>query len=100
MYAGGFRTTAAKKDVAIIRLTEDGYIEAILVTSGAHDQASVMMALRATLLQADDLIFVPESDRSQFVRGISDFVNTPLRGVNSILNTVRDYEIIKDLTSD
>lgn len=99
-HAGGLAPSAARRDIAIIRLTEDGYLRANLITAGVRDQSGAMLALRGTLLQADDLVFVPESKRSQFGRAIDDFLNRPLTGLNSVLRTWVNFELANELRED
>lgn len=92
--AGGFTRAAATHDVAIIRLGEDGYLRAIVVTTDDKGQPGPYMALRATLLEADDVVFVPESGRSQISRFLDDFVNRPLLGVAAATGVYANIKFI------
>jgi len=93
--AGGFRRTAANRDVAIIRLSEDGYLQAIRVVANVGGQPGPYMALQTALLQPDDIVFVPESGRSQFGRVVDDFLNRPVQGVNALLGTYLNFKLIQ-----
>ncbi len=95
--AGGLRRTAATGDIAIIRLGADGYLRAMPIETKVKGQPSVYMAMSTTLLQADDVIFVPESGRGQIARMLEDYVNRPLLGVNSILGLYVNYRLIRTL---
>ena len=74
--AGGFRRSAAAGDVAIIRLTPEGRLQAIRIPPQVRGQPASYMALRLARLQADDLVFVPENGRSQFARFVDDIINS------------------------
>jgi len=92
--AGGFKRTASERDVAIIRLADDGHVEAIALTMPSNGQPGPYMALRGLLLQADDIVFVPESGRSQMSRFLDDFINRPLQGVNSLVQTYVNFRLV------
>jgi protein involved in polysaccharide export with SLBB domain len=95
--AGGFRRTAAQRAVVILRLSEDGYLRALVVPAAIDGQPGPYMALRTAVLQADDVVFVPESGRSQVTRIIDDFINRPLAGVNSLFFTYVNFKLIQEL---
>jgi polysaccharide biosynthesis/export protein len=95
--SGGVQTSAGKGHVAIVRLDDEGRLVAHLLERPARGQTAFYMALQNTPLQPDDLIVVPESGRSQFVRFVNDFVNTPLSGVNQALAPYFQYKIIKEI---
>lgn len=99
-FAGGLRRSAAERDIAILRLAEDGHLQAILVTPPGSGQVAPYMELRRTLLQADDVIFVPESTRSQVARGLDDFINRPLQGLNSLVGTYVNFRLVEEITGD
>ncbi len=94
---GGFKRSAAERDVAIIRLVDDGRVEAIAVSAAAGGQPAPYMALRTIPLQPDDIIFVPENGRSQMARFLDDFINRPLQGVNSLVSTYVDFRLVSVL---
>ena len=96
-HAGGFRRSAANGETTIIRLNEEGYLQAIRIRGEGSGQASSFIALRKTLLQADDIIFVPESYRSQVARALDDFLNRPLAGVSAILSTYANFRVVEEL---
>jgi polysaccharide biosynthesis/export protein len=96
--ASGLRRSAAARDVAIIRLTEDGYLRAIRVDTGVGGQPGAYMAMRSAVLQPDDIIFVPESRRSQIGRLLDDYVNRPLQGINGALSVYTNFKLIQFVT--
>jgi len=96
--AGGLRRSGATKEIAIIRLNPEGYVQAIQVPVAVKGQPGPYMALRSTLLQPDDIIFVPETGRSQVSRMLEDFVNRPLVGVTSVLGVYVNFRFIEALT--
>lgn len=96
-FAGGLRRSAAARDIAIIRLTEDGYIQAIPISVEANGQPGPYMALRSALLQADDIVFVPESGRSQLTRFLDDLVIRPVNAINGLLAIYVNFRFIQEL---
>ena len=96
-YAGGFRRTAKVDDTAIIRLGEDGFIRAIPIPNQAGGQPGPVLGLRTTLLQADDIVFVPESGRSQVARFLDDIVNRPLTTVSGIFGLYVNFRLIREI---
>lgn len=94
--AGGFKRTAAARDVTLIRLSDDGYLHAIPVAKPPlHGQPAPYVALRSATLQPDDIVFVPENGRSQIARFLDDFVNRPLAGLNAIAGTYVNFRLIR-----
>jgi polysaccharide biosynthesis/export protein len=94
-FAGGFRRTAKIDDTAIIRLGDDGMIRAIPVTNQAGGQPGPVIGLRTTLLQADDIVFVPESGRSQVARFLDDIVNRPLSSLTGIFGLYVNFRLTR-----
>jgi len=94
-YAGGFKRTAKLDDTAIIRLDEDGLIRAIPVANEAKGQPGPVIGLRSTLLQADDIVFVPESGRSQVARFLDDIVNRPLSSLTGIFGLYVNFRLTR-----
>jgi polysaccharide biosynthesis/export protein len=71
--AGGSLRSSAESFVTIIRLSADGYLEAIPLQSESYfSQPGPFMALAAVPLKSDDIVFVPESGRSQVMRVLQD----------------------------
>lgn len=99
-YAGGFLKSANRDAIAVIRLTEDGKLQAVKVPLTLKGQPAPYMALQTTLLQADDVIFIPERNITQIDRKIDEFVNQPLNGVNSVLAPVANFLLIRELIQD
>jgi polysaccharide export outer membrane protein len=97
-FAGGLRRSAASRDVAIIRLMEDGYLRAIPVDLAIRGQPGPYLALGGAFLQADDIVFVPENGRSQLSRFLDDIVNRPLVGINSVIQLYVNFKFIQELT--
>jgi protein involved in polysaccharide export with SLBB domain len=98
--AGGLKRSAAARSIVIIRLGEDGAIETLPVVTTGHSQHGPYEALAQTPLFEDDIVFVPESGRSQLTRFIDDFINRPLQGVNAILGTYVNFKLIKIISRE
>jgi protein involved in polysaccharide export with SLBB domain len=94
--AGGLRMSAAKGSIAIVRLDEEGRLVAHVVKPKQSGQPAFYMVLQSIMLQPDDLIIVPESNRSQFVRFVQDFVTTPLGGLNSLITPYFQLRLIDE----
>ncbi len=97
--AGGFTDRARKDKVSIVRLVGD-HLVAITVPSTIEEQPGVYMALGAHVLQAGDLVVVPETGGAEFDRWIRTFINQPLSGLNTLLSTWANYELIVYLDDD
>lgn len=97
---GGFRPSAARGAVAVIRLEDDGRLSATPLSRGSGSQPAPYLALQTFTLRADDILFVPESGRSQFGKIVDDFINKPLSGVNSILTGWANYRLIEALEDE
>ena len=95
--AGGFPRSAKSRRIALIRLNAEGYLVATPLEVTGRGQPSSWLALQATVLQPDDIIFIPENNRSQFTRFVTDFINTPLSGVNSVFTTYTNYRLTEAL---
>jgi polysaccharide export outer membrane protein len=96
--AGGLRRSAAARDVTIIRLAEDGNLQAILIDATISGQPGPYLALRGAALQPDDIVFVPENGRSQVARFLDDFISRPLVAVNSVVGTFVNFRLVEQLT--
>jgi polysaccharide export outer membrane protein len=95
--AGGLLRSAASRDIAIIRLNEEGYLQAIALTVGLDGQPGPYVALASLPLEADDIIFVPERGRSQIARFLDDFVTRPLLGVSALTSVVVNFRLLEVL---
>lgn len=86
--AGGVRRTGSETDISIIRMSAEGHLLTIPVTTN-HEQGqpAPYMHLAALPLQPDDIVFVPEGGRSQVSRFLDDIVLKPLQ-------TVLTYKLI------
>jgi polysaccharide export outer membrane protein len=98
--AGGLRRSAAARQVALLRLSEDGYLQVMPISGDgdAKGQATPYLSMRTTLLQPDDILFIPESGRSQFARFVQDFVAQPLLGINSVVGTYLNFKFVEAVT--
>ena len=92
--AGGMRKTAAPKDIAVIRLSDDGYLEALIVNVDVPGQPGPYFGLQQMVLKSEDIVFVPESNRSQLSRFVNDFVNQPLTTANSVFSTYLNFRLL------
>jgi polysaccharide export outer membrane protein len=78
--AGGTLRSGWENQTSVIRLSPEGYLEAIPVGGGKGnewylvDQVSPYRNLGNTLLMADDIVFVPETARSQVFRALADIL--------------------------
>ncbi|MGH9786942.1 MAG: polysaccharide biosynthesis/export family protein [Terriglobia bacterium] len=97
--AGGLARSAARRDITIIRLSEDGFLRAIPITVEDEGQPGPFLAAGSNLLQPDDLVFVPESGRSQFARFLDDFVTRPLSVVGQALGVYANFRLIQVLNN-
>ncbi len=93
--AGGLRRSAADRDIAIIRLREDGFVQAMVITVPQRGQPATYMAMRGTLLEPDDIVFVPENGRSQLSRFLDDIVNKPVGAINQAVGVYVNYRLIE-----
>lgn len=99
-YAGDMTLRADTKALALIRLEQDGYLRSYEIPPPAEGQPAPYIALQSILLQPDDLIVVPESGGSQFVRFVTDYINTPLSGITSALNPYFQFKLIEVIEED
>jgi polysaccharide export outer membrane protein len=73
--AGGVLRTGGESNIAVIRLSEDGYLEAIPIGGDwSITQSGPYITLAAAILQPDDIVFVPETGRAQIFRALSDLL--------------------------
>ena len=95
--AGGFKRSASVKEVTIVRLRADGHLEAVVIGRPGESETVSMTALALVTLEPDDIILVPESDRSRYTRFVDDFVNRPLTGLSLVLNSYMSWFILRGL---
>ncbi len=95
---GGVARTGSEKNVALIRLSDDGYLVGTLIDGKESGDTAYYLALQQMVLQPGDLIIVPESGRSEFVRAINDFVTTPLGAINQVLSPYYEFKLISLIT--
>lgn len=72
--AGGPLRSGQERDATLIRLADDGHLEAIPLSGDGWSQPAAYLQLATLTLRADDIIFVPEGGRSQVMRLLSDFL--------------------------
>ncbi len=96
-YAGGLKHTGKNTAIALIRLTDEGHLRAYKIPVNSIRRSVPYMALQATVLQPDDILFVPESDIARFDRWVSEYINQPLQGANSVLTPITNFYVIKQL---
>jgi protein involved in polysaccharide export with SLBB domain len=96
-WAGGFKPSAEKSAVALIRLTPEGHLRAYKIPVKIEGQPGPFLALAAIPLQADDILLVPQSGIAQFDQIVSEWVNQPLQGVNSFIAPIANYYLIRAL---
>lgn len=94
---GGIKNTGKIERLAILRLSDDGFLRAITINNDGSGQSSYYLAMQNMPLLPEDIIFIPESNRSQFVRAIQDFVNAPLGGLNQVLAPYFQFRLIEEL---
>jgi protein involved in polysaccharide export with SLBB domain len=71
--AGGVLRTGGEADATLIRLNDEGYLEAIPIGSFASwTQVGPYAKLASVMLKPDDIIFIPETGRAQLVRALQD----------------------------
>jgi polysaccharide export outer membrane protein len=91
--AGGGLRSASEGETTLIRLSDDGFLEAMPIGGEfSISQPGPFLALSATMLKADDIVFVPESGRSQVMRILSD-VLVPFQ-------IYLNYKLIEDLANN
>jgi len=91
----GILRTGDMEQIAIIRLQNNGKLRATMLEDIGQGQSGLLLAMQNTSLQAEDIIFVPESKRSQFVRWIQDYINTPSAGLAQILTPYLQLKTIQ-----
>jgi protein involved in polysaccharide export with SLBB domain len=94
--SGGLIRSAAYHGVAVVRLGKDGYLTASVLEQKRGGVSGFYASLQQVQLQPNDMLIVPESGRSQFVRFIQDFVNTPLGGVNQVLQPYFEFRLLDE----
>ncbi len=92
--AGGITRTGSQSRVGLVRLDDDGFLVGRAVDFSGVGDTAFFAALQQMILQPGDLIIVPESGRSEFVRAINDFVTTPLGALNLILAPYYQFKLL------
>ena len=73
---GGFTKAASARNIAILRVNDEGYLETRTAEFPQGEfiaQPDIVMAMQGMALEPNDIVFVPESGRSQLRRLIQDF---------------------------
>ena len=94
--AGGFRISAARDSIAVIRANDEGKLEATIFEGPLDAQPDHFMSLNTMQVQPEDMIVVPESNRSQFVRFVSDFINLPFTSFSQAVNSYVLWRVADD----
>jgi len=94
--AGGPIRSSSLEDVSLVRVGSDGVLRALPIDAGAESQVSPFLVMSTIQLEPDDVIFVPESARSEVLRFLDDFIGRPLQYINLIGNTAINYRILED----
>jgi polysaccharide export outer membrane protein len=96
--AGGIARTGSQTRVALVRLDDEGYLVGQAIGADPRDpvrgDAGFYVALQQMVLQPGDLIIVPESGRSEFVRAVNDFVTTPVGALNQLLTPYYQFKLL------
>jgi len=92
--AGGITRSGSQTQVALVRLENDGFLTGRALKSIDSGDTAFYVALQQMVLQPGDLVIVPESGRAQFVRGLSDFVTTPLGALNQVLAPYYQFKLL------
>lgn len=95
--SGGAVRSGSWRGVAVLRLDAEGHMAATLIEPRHGGATGFYAAMAQVVLQPNDIIVVPESGRSQFVRFINDFITTPIGGVNQILLPYLQFRILDDV---
>lgn len=93
--SGDLGRSAAVDAISVLRLSNEGVLEMHLAridtdTARAVSQTERYMAMNVMTLQANDLVVVPESVRSQLMRGFVDF--------NTVLSPFLNLWILREVT--
>jgi polysaccharide export outer membrane protein len=99
-FTGGLKSSANREALAVIRLNDQGHLQAFKIPVAVKGQPGAYMAMQAVMLQPDDIILVPESGIAQFDRFVMDYVNQPLQGVNAVLAPVANFLLIRELVDN
>jgi polysaccharide export outer membrane protein len=91
---GGTVRTAGLENVALIRLEDDGTLTGRIIPVNQPGETAFYMMMAATQLKDNDLVVVPESSRSNFVRFVQDFISTPASGANQALSPYFQFEML------
>lgn len=95
--AGGFTTKSLKRDVILIRLTEDDCLTAFKIDVQKKKRGGAYLALNNQPLQADDIIFVPKRPISILSTFLNENINPILSMVNSGLSTYSNFKLLEYL---
>jgi polysaccharide biosynthesis/export protein len=95
---GGVARSGSQKRVALVRLSDDGYLTGQVIDGNDSGDTAYFVALQQMILQPGDLVIVPESGRSEFVRAIQDFVTTPLGAINQVLSPYYEFKLLSIIT--
>jgi polysaccharide export outer membrane protein len=95
-HAGGTTRDSAIREIALVRLGDDGYIRMHKIKDRVEAPVGQFMAYQNIALKAEDLIVVPENSRSLAGRFLQDFIVEPLQAFNLVLNPYFQFRILED----
>ncbi|HEX4780913.1 MAG TPA: polysaccharide biosynthesis/export family protein [Usitatibacter sp.] len=73
--AGGSLRSGGESDATLIRLADDGYLDATVIGGRfSVSQVGPYESLAMVMLKPDDIIFIPETGRAQALRLLSDLL--------------------------
>jgi len=87
--SGNATRTGSLSSVSVIRLNDQGYLQAITPETDGLSQPEAYMALQNIALVANDLILVPESYRALVMRSANDF--------NTVFAPYLQFRILHDV---
>jgi len=73
--SGDATHAASAENISVLRINQDGFLESRSIGLEKNyfpSQPEIYMALSNITLQSNDVVLVPESDRSQIFRGLQD----------------------------
>lgn len=103
--AGDLLPTADEGNVMVLRLDKDGKIHPLgvdqaVITNASHHQVAPYMALAATRLEPEDVLFVPERGAARFgtvVEQLTKPLSSASSGVAAVLNPLLIIKLLRAL---
>ncbi|WP_140419289.1 polysaccharide biosynthesis/export family protein [Sphingobium sp. Z007] len=95
--AGDAGKTAALSNVALIRLDDQGHLNAHILRSGARGHAGMLLMLQNVPLRPGDIIVVQESGGARFARFLQNYVNAPLGGLSALMAPYVQLRLLQEI---